>query len=344
MKKFVCIILALIIVLSFTGCGGSPTKGVYQTDSMEIYNGAISEEAPAMAPEPNAKGDYSTFSDSNYGGASGSNVLSERKMIRTFDLTVETLEFEDFIGTLRNTVNSFGGYIESSNVEGNSYNYTSNRYANFTCRIPSNKLDEFVNSVDGLGNVTYRNENQQDVTLSYVDTEARIASLQTEYDRLLELLAEAENLDSIIVLEERLSEVRYQLESYKSQLRTYDNLVDYSTVQVNVNEVKRVTNVSETETVWQRISKEFDDNLYDVWCGLEDFFVWVIADIPYFVVLTVVIIIIVLIIRAFLKKSPRYQAKKAFKKAEKERKKAEKLSKKNKSEEITETNENKESE
>ena len=267
-------------------------------------------------------------------------------MIRTFELTVETLEFEDFIGTLRNTVNSFGGYIESSNVEGNSYNYSSNRYASFTCRIPSNKLDEFVNSVDGLGNVTYRNENQQDVTLSYVDTEAHIASLQTEYDRLLELLAEAENLDSIIVLEERLSEVRYQLESYKSQLRTYDNLVDYSTVNVYVNEVKRVTNVSETETVWQRIAKEFDDNLYDVWCGLEDFFVWVIANIPYFAVLAVIIIIIVVIINLLLRKSPRYQAKKAFKKAEKERRKAEKLAKKNEVKETpeAETEENKENE
>lgn len=337
MKKSLCILIAIVIILSFSGCGSSPIAGLNAKNaSMDWNYSAMTEEAPAMMPEPNAKEDYSAFNDGNYGGASESNVLSERKMIRTFDLTVETLEFEDFIGTLRSTVSSFGGYIENSNVEGNSYNYSSNRYASFTCRIPSNKLDEFVNSVDGLGNVTYRNENQQDVTLSYVDTEAHIASLQTEYDRLLELLAEAENLDSIIVLEERLSEVRYQLESYKSQLRTYDNLVDYSTVNVYVNEVKRVTNVSETETVWQRIAKEFDDNLYDVWRGLEDFFVWVIANIPYFAVLAVIIIIIVVIINLLLRKSPRYQAKRAFKKAEKERRKAEKLAKKNKTEETPE--------
>ena len=93
--------------------------------------------------------------------------------------------------------------------------------------------------------------------------------------------------------------------------------------------MKSVTNVSETETVWQRIAKEFDDNLYDVWCGLEDFFVWVIANIPYFVVLAVIIIIIVVIINLLLRKSPRYQAKRAFKKAERERLKAEKAAKKN---------------
>ena len=83
-----------------------------------------------------------------------------------------------------------------------------------------------------------------------MDTEARISSLQTEYDRLLELLAQAESVDSLISLEARLSDVRYQLESYKSQLRTYDNLVDYSTVSISVSQVLRVTSPEE-KSAWE---------------------------------------------------------------------------------------------
>ena len=211
---------------------------------------------------------------------------------------------------------------------GNSYNYSRSRSASFTCRIPSAKLDAFLSAVDGIGNVTYSYEDQKDVTLNYVDTEARIASLQTEYDRLLELLAQAESVDTIIMLEQRLSDVRYQLESYKSQLRTYDNLVDYSTVEISVDEVQRVSSPEE-EGVFARIQSGFSDSLYSVGTGLVDFFVWFVANIPYFAVIAVIALIIVLIVMACLKNSPRHKAKVARKKAEKERRKAERLAKKN---------------
>ena len=36
----------------------------------------------------------------------------------------------------------------------------------------------------------------------------------------------------------RLSEVRYQLESIESQLRTFDNRIDYSTVYLYIDEVE----------------------------------------------------------------------------------------------------------
>ena len=161
-----------------------------------------------------------------------------------------------------------------------------------------------------------------------MDTEARIASLQTEYDRLLELLAQAESVDTLIMLEQRLSDVRYQLESYKSQLRTYDNLVDYSTVEISVDEVQRVSSPEE-EGVFARIQSGFSDSLYSVGTGLVDFFVWFVANIPYFAVIAVIALIIVLIVMACLKNSPRHKAKVARKKAEKERRKAERLAKKN---------------
>ncbi len=324
MKKIAALLLSLFVVLSFSACSSSSlsdknSDSFYsindQTATEEYYGGESGEIFDSVASEE------MSISENQYD--------SGRKRIRRFELDVETLEFDLFVSSVKQKVSDFGGYIESSSVSGNSYNYSAGRRdATFVCRVPSDKLDEFVNTVGGLGNVTYCYEDSDDVTLNYVDVEARIASLQTEYDRLLELLAEADSIDSIIVLEERLSEVRYQLESYQSQLRTYDNLIDYSTVNLSVREVTRITE-AEPESIWERISSGFGNSVYNIGVGFQDFFVWFVANIPYFIVLAVIIGIIIGIINLCLRNNPRHQAKKAYKKEQKKRRKAEKLAKKN---------------
>lgn len=66
-------------------------------------------------------------------------------------------------------------------------------------------------------------------------------ALETEQERLLALLEKAENVEDIITIENRLSDVRYELENYESQIRLLDNQIDYSTVYVDISEVSRVT-------------------------------------------------------------------------------------------------------
>lgn len=340
MKKFRIIALALVLMLAFAGCSSKAAMDSF-TGS---FDGGYWNEMDYMVEEPMEEAVteevFDSVSDSSASSAADPTYTGARKLIRTFDLTVEALEFDDFVAAVKKEVSALGGYIESSSVSGNSYNYTSNRNADFVCRIPSDKLNEFVNTVGGLGNVTYSYEDARDITLTYVDTEARIKSLQTEYDRLLELLAEAENIDTIILLEQRITEVRYQLESYQSQLRTYDNLVDYSTVNLSVYEVKRIT-ATEQETVWQRIQSDFSDNIYDIWVGAENFFVWFVANIPYFIIWGVIIAVIVIIVRLCLRNNTHWQERKAARKAKKEYKKAMKAAKKNENAEITENTEEK---
>lgn len=326
MKNFKILALITAIALIFCSCGAS-TEAL---DSKNEYfdGGWIEPETPMEAPEMESVADDLIFdSTSSTTGPSENQYSGNRKLIRNFNLEVETLDFDSFVSDLKTEINSLGGYLESSSVSGNSYNYSGNRYADFVCRVPSAKLDEFVNTVGGLGNVTYSYEDTTDITLNYVDTEARIKSLQTEYDQLLELLAEAENIDTIILLQQRLTEVRYQLESYQSQLRTYDNLVDYSTVRLNVREVERIT-PQEQKTVWERISADFGDNIYDIFVGAENFFVWFVASIPYFIIWAVIIAGIVFVAGFIFRKNPKWQERKAARKARKEYKKAQKLANK----------------
>ncbi len=124
---------------------------------------------------------------------------------------------------------------------GQQFDYSSSRSASYTLRIPSDKLDEFIDVVETLGNVTYKNESVDDVTLRYVDVDSHKKALETEQERLLALLEKAENVEDIITIENRLSDVRYELENYEIQIRLLDNQIDYSTVYVDISEVSRVT-------------------------------------------------------------------------------------------------------
>lgn len=236
---------------------------------------------------------------------SGLPVDDSRKLIRTVNLDVETKEFDQMIASVEEQVRNLNGYIEQMDTyNGSKYSGSrSNRYSNLTVRVPKRSLDTFLKAVDDEGNIVSRTESVEDVTLDYVDTESRKNSLLVEQERLLSFLEKAESLEDIITLEERLSEVRYQLERMESRLRTYDNKVDYATVYMRIEEVKELTPppVEEEETVWDRLTNGFMENLNDVKDGIVDFFIWIVVNIPYLVIWAIRIAVIVVIVKLIIK-------------------------------------------
>jgi hypothetical protein len=226
------------------------------------------------------------------------------------DLNVETKEFDLVMATLENQVRELDGYIENMETyNGSTYSgYRSSRNASLTVRIPKDRLDGFLSTISEISNVVRRSENVVDVTLEYVDIESRKTSLETEQERLLELVAKAENLEDVITIEQRLSDVRYQLESMESQLRTFDNKVDYSTVYLYINEVKELTPVEE-ETIWERIVGGFMDSVRDIADGFMELCIWFVVHIPYLAIWAVVVVAVVIVIRKSIKKRRARKAK-----------------------------------
>lgn len=291
-KKYRAMALGLagMLLLAVTGCGGGKSM------SNEMAAGATADTAVSMPEEAAAAED-------NYdaGGAASESgidpvVNNGRKLIKTVRLEMQTKEFDALLDGVRKKIQETGGYIENSSVWGNSYNYSSTRSSELTARIPAERLDEFVEVISGLGNVTYKSEGVEDVTLQYVDVESHQKALETEQERLLELLEKADNLEDLLTIESRLSEVRYELESYGSQKRILDNQIDYSTVYMTITEVERITEVGE-KSFFEEISDRFGTNLYNVGRGLREFVISLIGALPILAVWAVFIGVIVLVIR-----------------------------------------------
>lgn len=299
MKNPMRLLCTLLMVSMLAGCGGS---------SKASYDTAVTEEAAVEEYGYDTADDYEVAESETAAGTIGANSnISEvsqvnRKLIRTFDIQIQTKEFDTVLSGIQAKVQELGGYIEQSSLDSGSAYYSSyNRFSYMTVRIPSDQLDNFIENVKESANVTNISESAEDVTLRYVDVESRKTALETELDRLLELLEQATTVDELITIESRLSEVRYQLESYTSQLRTLDNQVDYSTVYINISEVDRETKV-EPKTFWEEVTEEFGDSLYGIGRDIRNFAIWFLGSSPYIVLWAVVIAAVIFVMKFIGKK------------------------------------------
>ena len=317
-RRLMVALLTACMVISLAGCGSS---GKSATSMQGNYIEAASD-MNYMSEEMAEAGTWDNGSGSSFGGEkaesiSDSAAQTNRKLIKTVNMDVETREFDSLMEAIQTQVKTLEGYIESMNTYNGStyYGYHSTRNADMTIRIPATQLESFLNAISGISNVVRRSDNVADITLTYVDLESHKTALETEQTRLLELLERAETIEDIITIEERLSNIRYQIESMGSQLRTYDNKVDYSTVYLNIDEVEVLTPVQE-ETTWERISGGFVDSLKNIGNAVVEFVIWFVIHLPYLILWAVIVIIIVVVIRLLVKRGDKKRAKKAQERAQ----------------------------
>ena len=283
-RKLIALLLALTML---AGCGASSSPAMKQ-EAMEY---AMAETA-AMAP-----GAITGTSDTVT-----QEVSTDQKLIKRVNMDAETEDLEALLPQLLTEISALGGYVESQEIfNGSSYASYRHRNARLTIRVPAENLNGLVQQVKGASNVVSYNESVEDVTLAYVDMETRILVLETERDRLLELMEQAETMSDLLEIEARLTEVRSALESINSQLKVLQNQVSYATIELYINQVKAYTEVEE-QTVWQRIGSGFKKNLQNIGEDLVDFFVWAITYSPQLILWAGIFAVVIIVIRRSFRK------------------------------------------
>lgn len=302
-KKRGITIIAMIIILMFSivGCGAEydNSKGTASEnigDSAVESGDILGENVSSELMDTGIKED-------------GQVVSTNRKIIEKVYIYAQTKDFDSLLDKVESEMNKIGGYIENSSISGNDYEYNQNRHAELIIRVPAKNSGEFTKFVSENSTVTRKEVSTEDVTLSYVDMESRVKALETEKATLERLMAEAVNMADVISIQERLTEVIYEIESYESQLRTYDNLIEFTTITVNISEVERVTIVEE-QTVFQEIGTNLKRNFESVGHGLERIFVFGVSSIPYLLVIAAYVAVIITIIIICKKRRKKKQLKK----------------------------------
>ena len=279
-RRYCSIFLVLVLVVGLlAGCSKRPAA-----DSNGYYDNAKVEES------------FEVVTDSSTGGSI--DLPENQKWIRTVYLDAETENLDPLLQAVNEQVSALGGYIESRDIyHGSQYYGKGRRYAQLVIRIPVAQTDAFTGKISEVSNITATNETVENITLAYVDTESRVAALKTEQTRLLELMEKAETMADLLEIESRLTDVRYELEKMTSQLRVYDNLVDFATIHLDISEVEVLTPVEE-ETLWQRISGGFVESVEKLGNGLLNFFVWLLVKLPYLALVALIAGVVLLSIRS----------------------------------------------
>ena len=214
-----------------------------------------------------------------------------RKIVYSSSIGIESKKFDEDVKTIKGLISSNGGYVENSSQYGSAEN--GDRDCRFTVRVPSKNYDAFMNAVGSVGSMTSKYENVDDITSEYVDVQARLKSLDTKMERLRELEEKAETVEELLQIEDRINDVQYQIESYTAQKRVYDDKVDYSTVEIDINEVATFTEVK-ADTFWNRFTEAIADSFASFMAFLQGFVIALVYILPYLIVVGVVALIVLL--------------------------------------------------
>ncbi len=303
-RKLFYLGISLLLVLSLiTACSSgmksensAPDRGVTGSPGMEPAP-SYPQESPAEAPSEEPKDDL---------GGGVPSPLEPEKVITTLYLNFETTEFDKSNDELNRLIEKYQAYVEYSNISYNQYyNNTNYRYGEFVIRVPKDNITSFKTELHLVGNLRSESTNKQDVTKQYRDTESRLNVVEIKEQRLLALLEKAEKIEDIIALENQLSQVIYEKENLKSSLITLDDKVDFSTVNINIQEVAKTTATETIDTSFgTKIKNAISDSLYSFKTTLQDLIIILIYMLPFLLILGVLVFVAIKVFRKIKKDRP----------------------------------------
>ena len=136
MKKFLALLLALIMTLALVGCGASAPKTEASMDMMTSDDAAAdmgfnAGGAPMEDYKEEAEFESGTFEE--YPSTTDNEKLKDVKMVYTANMDLQTLSFDQADSDISALVEEMGGYFEQRSISNRSSGY---RYGDFTVRIP----------------------------------------------------------------------------------------------------------------------------------------------------------------------------------------------------------------
>lgn len=278
-----CLLLVVTIIPSFFRMGAAKSADMAYEVPMEAGVGGYAYEA-AEAEENGVLYDESKSRINS--------IAENKKLIITGNINIETLDFDKLLENLEKNIVEAGGYIQNSSINTNRYE---TRYYNATIRIPADKYEEFLSKTKQTGNVTWYSESVDDITETYTDLEARVNSLKAEEEKVMEFYDKAENLEELMSIESRLTDIRYEIDSIETRIKNYDLLINYSTLNISVSETKAYTKTN--DNFFSRLSLSFTNGFTNFINSIENFIIDVVYNIWTIILVVVLSVVAIVVIK-----------------------------------------------
>lgn len=317
MKRFLALLSAIILMLvCLVGCSNKldsdnyyPEYGSSDNSDVGIEMGGngqliidgISPGTPSIGVGSNSGNSSNSNNSSNMGKnelpSVNEQVQYPTKVIKNFVLQAETKKFDEALSELQRLLGIFNGYIENSSIVGNTIGaaHVKQRTAQYSIRIPSDKVEDFVGMTTSLFNITSSNSTVQDISLNYYTLQRKLEILGSEKVALQAMLEKATTTTEILNIRKQLTNIIEDMESTQTLLAVYDSKVSYSTVKLNVYEVVEYTVVEEEPNFGGRFVNAIKGSWNNVIDGIQNFLIWLIYALPALIIIIGAIAIFIFI-------------------------------------------------
>jgi hypothetical protein len=207
--------------------------------------------------------------------------ISQKKIIHTANIRFKVEDLKKAESAIKARVKAMGGYISNENQNRQSGTLENN----WTVRIPAEKFDSFLGDVEKESiYIDSKNVAAEDVTAEYVDNDLRIKSKQKVFERYLELLKQAKNVQEIMAVEEQIRVIREEIESKEGRQKYLNDQVSFSTITVSFYQ-ETETSSAPDQPFYVKIWKSFAGG----WNSFFETIIGLFAWIPYILALFIVI-------------------------------------------------------
>jgi len=215
MKAYVVILLVSVCLLP--ACDGRPDKS--SEEKVTVSEILLSPPPPGEKEKVLAKPGYSNQKDAG------------KKIIKEGELRFETKNVAGTRTSINNYLQKLSGYIAVENQTNNG-NELHKEYF-LSTRVPANNFEHFLSFVtSGADRVDVKNIRIRDVTTEYIDVNAQVANKKVLEARYLELLKKGTKISDLLAIENKVAEIRTDIEATQGKLNYLVNQTEYSSLEI----------------------------------------------------------------------------------------------------------------
>ena len=235
--------LLLVVAIAFGGCSSAaqePSMAMSASDSAEqMTTEVVVEQQVAEALDAPAPAEATAASS-----ASGNQLLAmsapsldqvqasvsaqNRIIVRTVSMGLVVNSISSTVDRIGGVAREFGGWVVSSDRG-------SIHYGQVSIRVPAQAVDDAVKRIRALAlSVDSESSTSRDVTDEYVDSNSRLRSLRATEESLLNLLAQAEDVENALRVQRELTELQAEIESLLGRIKFLEQTAAFSLVNVDL--------------------------------------------------------------------------------------------------------------
>ena len=226
---------ALLVAVALGGCSAASSRDAGMSTA---------PSAPAVAPAP------STQTKESDGGGVASPVVAgapiapptgalpsvgaPRQIVRTAAADLEVRSVAEAFAAVQQIATAANGMVASSSFAGTA----SSQSTQLSLRVPGDRLDDVIARLrDVAVEVRSITTGSNDVTDEYTDVQATLINLRAVEAQYMTLLARASLISDVLLVQDRLNQVRLQIDRTEARRQSLASQVAMSTVNVTLRPV-----------------------------------------------------------------------------------------------------------